>query len=162
MAANAVIFQRVKFQYFGQQPSPQTPSPPAHTNSTETNGSLLTCFNQYLWTVATVKHRERQTAALVHQQGCYKICEHASRMKLLKPDDFFLQAQHSGWDVALQHKGAQGERKTERTQLTVWHEMIRVQRPSPMFSDSSIGLAGQVVLNISQFSLRTVELLRTT
>ncbi len=176
------IYHSSKFQYFGQRPSLQDHGPSSHTDSTETNDSLLTCFNQYLWMVATVKQQKKK-------DGCYcssravknVVCvpgewNYWSLVTFMGPQQFL----DCSWLCNTRgHSGSRRQREALRKQKKSHSCIIIIRKPclerclsffkkkkihpKVTFSQADcICLTGQVVLNISQFSQRTVELLRTT
>lgn len=100
---NLSFQHKTNLQSFGQWPSLQTTGLSPPTDSSETNGSLLTCFNQYLWKVGTEKQWKSESYAAIEPLKC---CICASRMKLLSSNHFYstpqLQSCRCCWDAVRQ------------------------------------------------------------
>lgn len=152
---------------FGQWPSLQTTGLSPPTDSSETNGSLLTCFNQYLWKLGTEKQWKSESYAATEPLKCCIVPAEWNYWALI----IFIAPHSSRAAGAAGTQSGKDDRETSR-RLT---NMVKTMQSFPNFSrfrlslnlariiwDGSICPTAQVVLNISQFSQRTVELLRTT
>lgn len=150
---------------------------PAHRptqDSTETNDSLLTCFNQWFWMVELVKLGKKQQQQ--SHERCYKFVRmpagwnYWSLMIFTALLDCSWCCNTRGHNESRRQRDIRGTRKQRKSHFRIRFTgsyALRNVRLDPFkgcafLHDDSICLTGQVVLNISQFSQRTVELLRTT
>jgi len=166
-----------KLQDFGQRPSLQTVVVVPHRLN-RGKWLFIELFNQYLWIVTTVKqqkHESNRCSRAVKKKCMCQLNEMTEAWGFLQPSRFLDCSWHCN---TRGHNGRRRQRKRNQQQGNRWtHTVVlksfkvvhretfsslKIDSKAAFFPAGSICLTGQVVLNISQFSQRTVELLRTT